>query len=146
MVGIHGLREAEVKGEPPLSISKKRWSLIVGLVICGYAGVFAGGFMLGKVNALKEHHSTFVSGLKRDTLNHGIYILAGSFAKKVKAINLVNKLKQSGYRVLLMNKTPRIPLYRVFVGPLREDEVKHTLLTLQKQEKIIGYKVSYALY
>ena len=129
-----------------MKIGLAKWRLLIALVICGYVAVFASGFTLGKKAAVKDHKATFVSGSQREVLKNGIYILAGSFARRRKAVELVNRLKENGYRALLMDRTREIPLYRVFVGPVEEEKVKDILLSLQRQEKIIGYKVSDARY
>jgi len=129
-----------------LILGRTGWRVLLAVVACGYAAVFAAGFTMGKGAAVKEHRSTFISEAQKGILQNGIYILAGSFAERRKALNLLKRLKENGYRTLLMDRTKEIPLYRVFVGPVKEEEVKRTLLTLQRQEKIIGYTVSYARY
>ncbi len=129
-----------------MSIGSGKWRIILFLALCGYGAVFAAGFTFGKQAAVKEHRSTFITEERAKSIQNGIYILAGAFAKKEKAIQLVKRLKENGYRAIMVDKTKDLALYRVLVGPVEEKSLKKTLLTLQRQEKIIGYTVSYAKY
>ncbi len=128
-----------------MSLGKTKWRLLLALAALGYLAVFAAGFKWGKSSAVHEYHHTFVSKQKqKEVLHNGIYILAGSFAEKHKAHELTDRLRQNGYHAMFMDRNREIPLYRVFVGPVKEENLKRTLLNLQRQEKIIGYTVSYA--
>ncbi len=127
-----------------MSLGKTKWRLLLMVAALGYLMVFAAGFKWGKTTAVHEYHNTFVSSDQSRDMHNGIYILAGSFAQKHKAHELTDRLRQNGYHAIFMDRSHDIPLYRVFVGPVKEENLKTTLLNLQRQEKIIGYTVSYA--